>query len=531
MNILHITDLHLNSFESDLEFLRKGFYQEYIDRLYAEVDNETGIDKIDYLIITGDFVDIGKVQNFDNISLIIDYLCKIFSLQADQVLLTIGNHDFAWKEMTGVDEAEEINLKRPFINLRNRYNSNYEVNTNEYTLTKLDENAVFLSLDSTWNSSNGYPGVCLVSTADAIIESLRTYTDSQSTILIGCHFPIISSDDNFLAGEEQNYHQKHVWIKANILRDRIKRLDVRNIIWFHGDVHAGDAKNIDKETFILTSKFGGIPSPTEQRRQANIITIDDSSVSKITCNYEFPAHEENPCLGDWRSSKKNEIRKFSAIEHEDSITEAVLLPINSEVEEAILRNISDKKLYQFGRFPLNEDYISLGWIDISRLLTDKDLLNRITDKSYELIKSFHMDITASLFLGVEIIGGILASQLSVRFNVKNSIIPVRAKQTHYSEFEFSHSKYHDISALKDVIIFIDIISSGKTISELVAEIWTLNSQINIHVISIISNNIENRVMHIPNTRSYHTFCTELKIPVIKSSDMPDEEYVNPKRKY
>jgi orotate phosphoribosyltransferase-like protein len=211
----------------------------------------------------------------------------------------------------------------------------------------------------------------------------------------------------------------------------------------------------------------------------------------------------------------------------------VLSSYNEEVEKEILRVIKLKKLYKFGRFHVSEDYISLGWVEIIKLMNDKDLLNRISDKSYEIIKSIITDpFTGSLFLGVEIIGGILASQLSVRFGTKNSIIPIRSKSDHYSEFEFSHSSAFDnLESVKNIVIFIDLISSGNTIISLVNEIKEKNPLINVHVISVISNNIADRLNSIPNTKSYHTFCSILKIPIIKHSDMPDENYVQPNLRF
>lgn len=531
MNVLHITDLHLNNFEGDEEFLRKGFYREYIDRLFTSITTETEISQIDCIIISGDFIDKGKIENFEHVISIIDYLCLKFSINKNRVHMSIGNHDYKWKELENIDNEKENILKKNFKDFRNYYISQFEIDDENYSISKIDDNTIFLSLDSTWNSLDGSPGETSVKIIDSLVYDLRNITTQNTTLLIGCHFPIISFSDNFLASEEPDWHKNHVWIKANSLHDRLKRLDVYNIVWFHGDVHAGDARNIDKETFILTSKFGCKPDISEQRRQANLIILDENGIYKITCNYEFPTHNQNPSLGDWKISQKNEIRQFKKVEKTVEIQNENFNSINNEVEEAILRKIKDQELYQFGRFQVDKEYISLGWVDINKLLTDKDLLNRISDKCHELIKSKNLNNIETLFLGVEIIGGILASQLSVRFNVKNSIIPVRTKQDQYSEFEFSHSTSADLSIYKNIVIFIDIISSGKTINDIVNEILLKNEDINIHIISIISNDLENKLITIPKTKSYNSFCTKLKIPVIKSDEMPNEELVKPKLTY
>jgi len=533
MNLLHITDLHLDHFKGDNEFLREGFYREYIDRLFSSLLKKNNPLEIDYLIVTGDLVNIGKTENYKDVEIIIDYVSTKFSIKRKNICFSIGNHDYKWKELKNQDIEQEKLLKNPFKEFRNKYSSTYEEDADNYFLIKLNDETYFLSIDSTWNSINGAPGKFSTSEEDKLVNTINNKIKEDSTLLIGCHFPIISLDNNFLAGEETDWHNNHVWLSGNTLRDRIRRVKTKNTIWFHGDVHATDQKEIENETFILTSKFGCKPDKSEQKRQAVLISITENTISKTACKYEFPTHVQNQSLGDWECSEIQEVRTFNPVKLSKPINSEKLYAYNNEVENEILRLVKERELYKFGRFQLNHEYISLGWVDIHKLMSDKDLLNRIADKSYELIKfKVTSPNTETLFLGIEIIGGILASQLSVRFNIKNSIIPVRTKSDHYSEFEFSHSSaFENIANIKDIVIFIDIISTGKTINSLIEEIKTKNSEINIHVISIISNDIENKVISIPNTKSYSTFCTSLKIPIIKHSEMPAEEYVKPNLKF
>jgi orotate phosphoribosyltransferase/predicted MPP superfamily phosphohydrolase len=527
MNILHITDLHLDNFQGEIEFLRDGFYQEYIDRLFNSVKSKNL--SIDCLVVTGDLINVGKVENFEYVEIIINYIIEKFSIDKSKVCLSIGNHDYKWKELTEGDTCNEKLLKVPFNDFRNKYCKSFIEDEDNYFLILLSNDTYFLSIDSTWNSKNGAPGLFNTSEEDKLIRKVKEIVKENDILLIGCHFPIISFDNNFLAGEESNWHSNHIWVAGNTLRDRLKKLKTKCTIWFHGDVHASDQKIIDDEIFVLTSKFGSKPDHSEQKRQAILLSILDGHISKITCNYEFPTHNQNPRLGDWNCSDSNELRIVSPILQSKKKEEEDLSAHNQEIEKEILRLIKERELYQFGRFKINDGYISLGWVDIIKLMNDKVLLNRISDKSYALIKSKIKEESENLLLlGIDIIGGILASQLSVRFNVKNSIIPVRTKPDHYSVFEFLHSKAFDnISNIENIVIFIDIISTGSTINSIIDEIISQNPSINIHVISIISNDIKNRIISIPHTKSYTTFCSNLKIPMIKSEDMPDEVFVKP----
>jgi hypothetical protein len=532
MNILHITDLHLHDFEGENEFLRKGFYKEYIDRLYTCFNQS--IQNIDYLIVSGDFIDKGKTENYEAIIIILEYLSDKFKIDKKNICLSIGNHDYKWKDISAEDDiSKEIKLKEPFKNFRDQFNSSYIKDEDNFFLSKLADNLFFLSVDSTWKSKGGSPGNFSIAEEDTLITTLNEYLDRESTLLISCHFPIISYDDNFLATEETGWHENHVWIQGSSLRDRIKRIQTKHTLWFHGDVHASDQRIIENEIFVLTSKFGGPPDTSEHKRQAVIISINDENITRRTCSYEFPTHKQQPNLGDWKCSSSRELRVFKPIENEKQEIENTLSAYNFEVEDEILRLIKQKELYKFGRFHVSDEYISLGWVEINKLMNDKKLLSRITDKCYELVnKLISSSFEKTIFFGIEIIGGILASQLSVRFNVRNSIIPIRSKLGHYSEFEFSHSTaFNSMASIDNVVIFIDLISSGETINSLVDEILTANSKANIHVISIISNNIEKRLIIIPKTKSYTTFCSSLRIPIIKHDEMPDEEFVSPNLKF
>ena len=158
MNILHITDLHLDDFKGQHEFLREGFFKEYIDRLHNSITLKNKDLVVDFLIVTGDFVNIGKIENYSGVEEIINYISLKFSINKCNICLSIGNHDYKWKELINIDNEKERLLKKPFKEFCNKFNSNYIVDCDNYFLAKLENNTIFLSLDSTWNSSNGAPG-------------------------------------------------------------------------------------------------------------------------------------------------------------------------------------------------------------------------------------------------------------------------------------------------------------------------------------------------------------------------------------
>src|SRR5690606_19495779 len=113
-----------------------------------------------------------------------------------------------------------------------KYTPNSIAKSQRYFFKQLDDNVFFLSLDSTLRSKEGNPGEILDSEIDEIIfDVLKKNVTERSTLLIGCHFPIISYENNFLASQEANWHEKHVWIKGAALKERIKNIPTNNTIW------------------------------------------------------------------------------------------------------------------------------------------------------------------------------------------------------------------------------------------------------------------------------------------------------------
>src|SRR5262245_53292227 len=90
--LLHLTDWHIDDPGSIGEKLRKGFYRDYINSLYNEMKTQ-GKEKINLLICTGDFINKGKIENFDHVKEILDFIVSKFSLNPENVVISIGNHD------------------------------------------------------------------------------------------------------------------------------------------------------------------------------------------------------------------------------------------------------------------------------------------------------------------------------------------------------------------------------------------------------------------------------------------------------
>ncbi|MGI2046669.1 metallophosphoesterase family protein [Shewanella oncorhynchi] len=89
MNILHLTDLHINDPKSDNEALREAYYQEYLSELIEKIKNC----EIKKIFITGDIVNHAKVANYTHAKNIIEYLSEKINVSKKDIFFTNGNHD------------------------------------------------------------------------------------------------------------------------------------------------------------------------------------------------------------------------------------------------------------------------------------------------------------------------------------------------------------------------------------------------------------------------------------------------------
>ena len=128
MLIAHISDLHLNCFYNESNYLRLNYL---LKKIQAE--------KVDHLIITGDVTDNASEQDFISLKKLLN---KYDYLKGEKLTIIVGNHDI----FGGIQRAEDI-----FSFPEKCRGVNYNQKLNEFTgyFPESLENCFFIS-------SNGY---------------------------------------------------------------------------------------------------------------------------------------------------------------------------------------------------------------------------------------------------------------------------------------------------------------------------------------------------------------------------------------
>src|SRR5690606_34661912 len=134
-------DFHIDSPNNPNENLREGFYNEFIDNLFRQIE-DNDLNNIDLVVNTGDFVNIGKVENFDHAKNIINYVLKKSNVSKDKVAVCVGNHDFK------LDEESRSEKLGPFNSLSNEFQAGKLLGENDrcklYKLNNQDSQVLII---------------------------------------------------------------------------------------------------------------------------------------------------------------------------------------------------------------------------------------------------------------------------------------------------------------------------------------------------------------------------------------------------
>jgi hypothetical protein len=559
--ILHITDLHINDPTSPKEKLRAGFYKEFINGLHEVIKNNFGSDSIDSLLITGDFVDKGKVDNFSHAKLVVEYFSSKFNTK--KIGMCIGNHDFNAK----IEQSGNIkDSRKPYNDFAAEYSFGPEIKKGDfYTISHDSSSHVYLlAFDSIIGANgNNIPSILNDSQIDEIIHQI-SLIDSTKTLIVISHYPMYIFNRSTILTEEEGWVKKHLWTSGNKIFERC--LNTRKeaaTIWFFGDAHIPDFASINNHHIFMTGMIGGDYTSRAYIKNNNPISYNKTNEVKLielkkgdnspiiyTFTYKPTGFDYDPHTGQWemaqsrtrdlphqsfakKNSNENKPLLDSTLNYQPKLSDSLTEQISSSIQTAIIEQIKLKKLYSFNRYATSNEESSLAWISIHRLFENKELLCGCISKSYEWLKKSYSEFNNSncIFIGINFWGGILASQVSIETGIRNFCLATKSDGRHNNFFETIECTCETIKQLKEeesikyIFFFTDVISTGKTIYDLKNEIGkslNLSDQVTWVAISIISDKKQFRRFDLSSFNKIGTFCSDLRIPIISNDDLPEE---------
>ena len=560
-NILHLTDWHINNPNSLEEKLREGYYRDYIISLYNKVKT-SGIDKIDLLLCTGDFIDRGKEANFSHAEEVLNFIISKFSIANNSIFLNIGNHDISVLD-------HKKGSKESFLQFESKYSStSKKVSFNDlYDLIEINDKIYLLKLDSIFNEKKEvandetnnkiiYPSSLEGETIDIIVTEVIKKVPTEALLIVTSHFPMVVNNRMTFILEDETWLKKHLWKSGALIAKRIleNRID-NNVLFLCGDGHLDNFWSYSpNHHFFMTGMFGGDyitnhyiskdggVGSLNKTNDAKVIQYDETNLNLkqiFTFNYEPEGYIFSSQTGKWKL-EKGEIR----IEANKSINypnnqkeEETIAPktarinyiqcISSSIEDKIIEEIRIKGLFTISRTATSEKESSLGWISISNLFQNHELFCSSIEKMKDwIIKNGVTNFENCIICGLGFWGSVFGTQLGAVTGILSFCIAskrIKINDNYFESIEYIKEEVKD-KQFNTVIILTDVISTGNSIITLKSE---LSSKINLsaakwYSMSVLSDKTQERLQNITEFESIGSLCVSLPIPVINNDQLPDE---------
>jgi hypothetical protein len=458
-NILHISDIH---FTNEDDSYLKNSQQQFIDELAKEIESVES--KIDYLFITGDFVERGE---WEDKNYVIELLKKIETkLNIKNTFCVNGNHDL----------NEDGKVSENYKNVKNQLKTlKPDIDEDWFYATKISNNHWIVEFDC---FSNGKRKVKLSderdfkSLTDSQLDRFQEFINSElnvpsQNIYILSHLPVEINPSSKLL-EDSNWKLRHLWKDGKHIFDMLRKSqNVNMLLWFAGDGHVVEAyKSPDfPYYFFLTGRFNGPIEKYGKDRDKEVAkeascqfirvdTIKANIIRTIKFSTFQERYEKNSLKWyskslDFVASTKNLNKFFS--------TNKKQIDLNN----AILDAIGKDKLYRLAKATTKKKNVSLGWIDINGLLNHNNILKLFLEVTSDLLDNeYKSDYKNLIILGLGYWGGTIASFISLNKNIPSISIKVRGSNL------TEQVDIIDMIKDKNIIIATDVVSSGETLEEL-----------------------------------------------------------------
>ncbi len=553
IRILHITDFHISNPDSQQEFLREDYFKNYIDGLTNILQSHVG--NIDCVVATGDFIDKGKVANFSHAKKVLEYICYKLNLNEARLGTCIGNHDILVPTEDG-----RLNYKDESRESYNEFEKNFylrsenlDVLNPRFKLVRLFNNVFFLSLDATLGRDENKPGKLRIQEIDPILKSIqRSNLDNPENLLIvGCHYPL-THFENTPFPDEEGWYDAHFWRSGTFLKERLKNsLGKCQILWLFGDTHYPSSHQNYKQLFVMSGRIGTKSSQEAvdlkdsdkilseynlAQRQARVIEYSGDNLAKIySLKYSIDFYSE-----DSRREYSWKIENPESFEYSIDTPEVIKNISNEsrDLEKEIYDEIKKRNLYKFGRFVTREDEVSLGWVSINGLLSERNtLLSNIIQSSSDWIKSKldQEQLNKTLLIGVNSWGSVIASHLSVSLNLKNlcrSFTENIERFTHNELFNDDCFEKINLEKYNNFIIITDVVSSGRTIKKVYDLLFSYLEKKSAIIsktlaLCILSDRLQEKKVKLEFLSAFGTHCGSIRIPVVTIDTLPDENLLPP----
>lgn len=525
--IIHISDLHVSIHETLKKapldcnsFLTTKPADGEIDNFISEFTNKikkhfSGHDL--YLIISGDIADKAILEEFQSAEKIVNKIISELNIEKENILIVPGDHDVNWDDcktahQNGMRDNDTRNsyeyFDKKFQHFKSFYDGFYQGKrtfcTNKSVINHLvfdAEKLLIVGLNSNYkiDYDGGY-GFFPIDDLKDELKNLITSFPSFSVMAV-FHHNIFASYENKMTGQWDNCDSNRLAV-FKVFED----LGINTLLYGNEHTRCSFYNSNHKLTYSDSGAFANSKqNPTPSFKVYEVIHDSNKLILKNNLflllkagltDLEFPCGKWTLQLQDELDAEIEEIAIRLPVElvvkedlsldvkseepivnslSEKSISPesiggpANYIPFNTKDEDhlSLLKLIKTKDLFHSGHFHWSETSRAHNWIDISKLLNNKEDLLSTKKHIINLIDKNKLDFDFIIGLGIE--GNMLATRASVIKNKDYTFLPYSYRYDDHSDYE-KQLNFENNGKYKSVLIITDVVHDGRTIRKLIHKI-------------------------------------------------------------
>lgn len=505
--LIHLSDLHVSDHSGNFNEPNKNSFlssdigaeanNSFIDKFISCVKSDFPEREMN-LLITGDVSNIAEEVEFTGANHYISKIISELNIDKSKVLLLPGDHDVhrdsiknLIRDKSGVYTSEEFNEAK-FRNFSKFYldvlGKKFPSNNTLVDEIKLTDKLILLGLNSNLNiNQHGGCGYIDSTILFSLIKDVQE-RNPNAEIAVAFHHNISGMYEDKQSGQWDFDNRKYV----------VEKLNENNVkIVFYGNEHTPRSAKFEDLFYISESGAFSGTSPLGTFRIYEILDIENKIVLS---NNLFQLSSFKTVLetsgGIWNpinppSRIPSEINEFIIIDNTNPIAQSHEEPLElpdlpqtlsieskneitvhsrvyeGEYSQRIYEIIKRKKLFQSGHFHWSETSRAHNWIDVTKLLEDKDDLFEVKSAIIDVIEQFELYKDCDLIIGLGYEGNIISSKVSIKYNIPYSSLPYSYRYNDHHKFEKQLYFENADGKYKNVLIITDVVNDGRTIRKLV----------------------------------------------------------------
>lgn len=508
--IIHISDLHISDHSDKLG--NKPNKYSFLDSNIANSNNITFIDKFiskvsnkfpsnrKILLVTGDTSNVGETIEFNAGHNYLNKIITDLNINKNDVCLVPGDHDVhresiskVFRETPDLDKNPYELIEEKFGNYSKFYNDLIGVPFDSlkviFKTILLSENTILIGVNSNYKIGNSPAnGYIIVEQFEAEMSEIKSEHPNVKNFIIGFHHNISGNFENKITGQWETDNRSDIIYS-------FQSNDIKMILY--GNEHTPKSCKLDS-TGIYISDSGALSSTNPLGTFKCYEYFEEENKHYLKNNLFTLLKHNNvteTTAGDWifvdpPSQRHNEEDEFIILDNTSTVAQSEFdldIPeasteaqaesaiINEEFAESIYLGeysekiyeiIKKKKLFHSGHFHWSETSRAHNWIDITKLLENKDDLFTVKSSIIDIIETFELHKNCDLIIGLGYEGNIISSKAAIKYNIPYSSLPYSYRYNDHHAFEKELYFKNDDKKYKNVIIITDVVNDGRTIRKL-----------------------------------------------------------------